>query len=95
VALWNPVTLAGTWHYANFADFGGAPGQHEDLFCGGHTVLDDGRVLAPGSHAVLVRPAITQQTVPCGSAYRLEIAGYDCEVAVQLRSWSGVRRLFR
>jgi hypothetical protein len=51
-------------------------------------------VLAPGSYAVLVRPAITQQTVPCGSAYRLEIAGYDCRVAVQLRSWSGVRRLF-
>jgi hypothetical protein len=47
-ALWNPVTHAGTWHFTNLGDFGGTPGAHEDLFCGGHTVLDDGRVLFVG-----------------------------------------------
>jgi len=51
--------------------------------------------LAPGNYAVLVRPAITMQTVPCGARYRLEISGYDCRVAVLHQSWSRFRRLYR
>ena len=46
VALWNPVTHAGSWHFANWTDFIGAP--QEDLFCSGHTILGDGRVLFVG-----------------------------------------------
>jgi len=54
-----------------------------------------GEYLAPGDYAVLVRPAVTMQTVPCGARYRLEITGYDCEVAVQHETWSRFRRLYR
>lgn len=44
--LWNPETKAGTRHVVDSDP--DVPGVHDDLFCSGHAVLDDGRVLFVG-----------------------------------------------